>query len=415
LAPQRSIVQNLYQSLTHPFIRVAYGAPTSWDPHIAATIFPSEIDLVVWSPCSRFITVTLFGIGTVDVLDSVTLQQLQTLKLPQDPYYVPRVLIFSPKSCILTYLSTHHENLGFGGMEELLVSWDLQTGDVVSIIEWKQPEDCIMQCPSITYSANGKLVGIFYWQYDSDINAANIHICDIASGVYIHSHSLNSNIQFSNNIWTHRESLQFATADATTITIWEVGFISGGTPAEVETLPAPDNFGPIVSSVDKIFCPDVQFLPTPCLLSITSKGRALVWDVQNSRWLLDCTDTSTCPIITFSSNGNFFAYTTSDSICLWKNSPTGYLSHRIPAPMAEYFSGPLLSQNGESITAFSSHKIWFWHTNKFTTHPPSILTQDHQSLRISSWTFPLMEAWQKLQGRIALQPWCLALTLVSPS
>jgi hypothetical protein len=41
--------------------------------------------------------------------------------------------------------------------------------------------------------------------------------------------------------------LEVATADGTTITIWEVGFISGGTPTEVETLPAPE-------TITGIFC-----------------------------------------------------------------------------------------------------------------------------------------------------------------
>jgi hypothetical protein len=379
LAPQESIVRKLYQSHAHPFTRLVHGAPISWDLHIAATAFPSKISLAVWSPCNEFVAIAFFETQTVDVLDPVTLQQLQTLKLPQDTYHIFGALIFSPNGHVLTCFSQRYKDEGFEGEETvLLVNWDLQTGGVTSIIRWPEPEGCRTQHPSIAYSVNGTLVGVSYWQYNNGITTANISICDIASGICMHSHLLDGNVVLSNNIWTCGESFQFATADATAITIWEVGFISSGTPTKVETFPAPDNFGPTVSSEGNIFYSYVQFLPTPCLLSISSKDRALVWDIQNSRCLLDCTDIGNRPIITFSSDGNLFAYTTSDSICLWKNSPTGYLSHRTPAPRASYFSGPLLSQNGESIAVFSSHTIWFWHTNNFTTHPPSILTQDLQ-------------------------------------
>jgi hypothetical protein len=152
--------------------------------------------------------------------------------------------------------------------------------------------------------------------------------------------------------------LQFATADATTITIWEVGFISGGTPAEVKTLPAPDNFGSIISAVEHPDHMTVQFLPTPCLLSFAHRGRVLVWDIWNSRCLLDYTDISPHPETTFSSDDCFFACTTSGNIHLWKKSPTDYILHRIPAPKAEHFSKPLFSHGGESTAVCSNHMIW---------------------------------------------------------
>ena len=102
LAPQESIVQKLYQSHTHPFTRVVHGAPISWDPHTAATTFPSDITLVVGSPCGRFVAVTLPKTGMVDVLDLVTLQRLQTLKFPQDGTVFPRILIVRA-NCLATY------------------------------------------------------------------------------------------------------------------------------------------------------------------------------------------------------------------------------------------------------------------------------------------------------------------------
>jgi len=84
--------------------------------------------------------------------------------------------------------------------------------------------------------------GVFYW-YRGATNIT-ILISDIASGVCVDSHSINGAIPLSNDIWTYGGSLRFATADATTITIWEVEFTSGATPTEVEILPIPDGFEP---------------------------------------------------------------------------------------------------------------------------------------------------------------------------
>ena len=368
LAPQTSIVQKLYQSHIYPFVRFVHGAPVSWDPHIAATTFPTSITSVVWSPCSSFVAVALSYTQMVVVLDSVTLQRLHTLKLPQDTYDVAKALVFSPDSCVLTCFSHGYTNEGSErGNTVLLVSWDLQTGGVASIIRWPIAGGCYVQYPSITYSVDGKLVGISYCQYGA-IAAASVSICNITSGVYTHFPLLDSDIILSHNIWTHGESLQFATADATAIIIWEVGFISSGTPTQVETLPVPDNFDPESAHV--------QFLPTPYLLSLTFSGRVLVWDVRNSRYLLDWTNIGFHLKTTFSSNGHFLACTTLGKIYLWKKSPTGYILHIIPAPNAVGFSEPLFSQNGESMAVYCDHTIWFWHTNSFTTHPSSILTQD---------------------------------------
>jgi hypothetical protein len=331
----------------------------------------------VWSPCSRFIAINFFNLGMVKILDSVTLQKLQTLKLPQDTYNFPRAFTFSPDSCALTCFSGSYGNeYRVGEGTELLVSWDLQTGGVASIIECPKPEDCVVEHPSITYSANGKLVGVFYWQCNDNIKTTNISIFDITSGVYMYSHSLDGSIQVSDNIWTHGESLQFATADATTVTIWEVGSISAGTPTEVETLPAPDNFGLTVSHGDNHIHSSIQFLHTACLLSLTVPDRVLVWDVQNSRCLLDYIDVgSFFGGATFSSDGCFFACTTSSNIYLWKKSSSGYILYGVPAPKTHYSPNLLLSQNGESMAMFYNSTIWLCHTNSFATHPSSISTK----------------------------------------
>ena len=145
--------------------------------------------------------------------------------------------------------------------------------------------------PSIAYSASGKVVGVLC-RYDDDANTANtadVFIFDVATGTHIHSHSLNSDIPLSNDIWAHGESLRFATVDAKTITIWEVGFTSGATPTEVETPPALDDLDPTVPPCvdDDHRTARVRLLPASCRLALNFRDKVLVWDLRKSKCLLD--------------------------------------------------------------------------------------------------------------------------------
>jgi WD40 repeat protein len=344
---------------------------------VAATR-PNQMELGIWSPCNQLIAIISDGTMTVDVVDSVTFQQLQVLEFPQGVSLYGRALVFSPDSCVLTGCGR-----ASGSDQGLfVVSWDLQTGGVTSFIRWQGPGSYVVGDPSITYSANGRMVGILYW-YHSHTNTVNIFICDVASGVYICSHSLNIHTPFSNHIWTHREYLRFTTANAISITIWEVGFISGGTPTRVEILPIPDSFDPTMfpHSGDYKCVGQVLLLPTPFRLAATFQDKILVWDVQNSNCLLQCMGTNFLPRMSFSSDGRFFACsTTGADVYLWKEFPTGYVLHGVLAPRAAH-SYPSLSQNGESIVVFGRRMIRLWHTNSFTTHPSSISIQAPQLIK----------------------------------
>ena len=338
----------------------------SWRASTVAAARPSNLESVVWSPCNRFIAITWRGTKLVDLLDSTTLQRLQTLESPQDISTELKALVFSPDSRILTCSSC--DLSGRPDRELFVVSWDIQTGGVANIIRWPAPN--VTLTPSITYSANGKIVGVFYHDPD-DSSYSDIFICDVISGILIQSHSLNGTILPSDHTWTPGESLWFATVYAKAIAVWEIGFTSDATPTEVETLPSPDNF------THKV----VEFLPTACRLALVPQdgGQVQVWDARNSRYLLECTDTLFYGPTSFSSDGRFFACTTSGfETYLWRESPVGYILHGILASNAPYPT-PLLSQNGESIVTHSGSVIQLWRTKSSITLPSSILTQTPRS------------------------------------
>ena len=336
----------------------------SWRASTVAAARPSNLESVVWSPCNRFIAITWRGTKLVDLLDSTTLQRLQTLESPQDISTEFKALVFSPDSRILTCSGC--DLSGRPDRELFVVSWDIQTGGVANIIRWPAPN--VTLTPSITYSANGKIVGVFYCDPD-DSSYSDIFICDVISGILIQSHSLNGTILLSYHTWTPGESLCFATVYAKAITVWEIVFTSGATPTEVETLPTPDGFDDFDNE-----CTIVQLLPALCRLALIRWDlcQVLVWDARNSRYLLECMDAEFSPETSFSSDGRFFACSTTGSdIHLWKESPAGYIPHGIFTSSATT-PVPLFAPNGESIVAFSGCAIQLWHTL------PSSLTRTYQ-------------------------------------
>ena len=373
LAPRKSIVWRLYQSHARPFVRVVHGVPVSWDTNVAATTRPSDINGVAWSPCNRFIATTWTDATTVDVLDPVTLQRLQTLQFPQDVPTTSATLAFSPDSRVLTCSGCNYQ-----GQRVFVVSWDLQTGGIASIIKQQVPRQCNPGNPSITNSASGNVVGVYSsldYNYDDKTNTLNTFIFGIASGVHTHSHSFNHNPRapLLKNIWTEGEFLRFATASATSITIWEMGFTPDATPTEVGIFAAPDGFDPIAHL-------PVQLLPTPRRFALATLREVLVWDAQTFKFLFRCGpgDASFCWTMCISSNGRFFARSTVGSeVSLWKESPTGYELHKKITCIAYHFD-LLLSPSGEWIIAFGGPTIWSWRTESPTTPPSSISTQTHQ-------------------------------------
>ncbi|KAF9643641.1 hypothetical protein BDM02DRAFT_3191378 [Thelephora ganbajun] len=333
VSPQTSMVRKLYGRHANPLTRIVRGLPVSWDPAVVTMKYSSES--AAWSPCGRFIAISNGGCRT-EIVDAATLKRLTTLESGQT-----LDLVFSPDARQLVCF--HSESTAF-------TSWDLQTGAQVSAISVEDLWDIGTHCFSITYSACGTMFGALFrvrWPDDFTICTYDVH-----SGTDIYSHSIKGKVV--GNIWTHGECLRFATMNSGSITTWEVGFASGNTPAEIESLPLPDNL-PHDSH-------PYSFHPTLSRLVIThlNSGRILVWDAHHSKLLLNEEFNWHSHGFSFSPDGRFFMYGESQQIYLWKESSAGYTLHRKLSCEIEV-PGLFISPNGESVFVCGSSILQLWH------------------------------------------------------
>ena len=375
------MVRKLYQSYVQSLVRVVHGVPAFWDSTAASTTRSVQADFAVWSPCNRFIAVLPGLAKRVDILDSATLQRLQSLEFQPKPSTVLQTFTFSPDSRMLT---------AFIGLtyKRVLVSWDLQTGGVVSVIEWKRPRSDIQVDISLTYSKDGKTVATLSRCESSTIISAydvfsGVHMDDAGHGAHTIPH-LDLGASCVHKIWAHGGSLRFATPEPAGITIWEVGVALGATPMEVETVPIPDNAGKtlVFKPSDELHIVWAEFHPCSESYRLAfvdthsyTDFTVLVWDTRASRFLLRRTNPEPGGVMSFSSDGSFFAYSAPNSgAYLWKESSIGYtLFQRFTTVNRD--PQLLLSPNGESIVTLDGPKIQLWHTKGFTAVTSNLVSQ----------------------------------------
>jgi hypothetical protein len=272
---------------------------------------------------------------------------------------------------MLTSFILDRHDLDKGGF---IVSWDLQTGGVISAIEWKGPRDDKAERAHITYLTNGRMVAaLAQYQFFTTIS-----IYDVVSGIYMydidHRARADPNLELGTSyvykIWTHGESLQFAASEPTGIIIWEVGLTPGATPMEVENVPIPHNIVEMFPSKSKkqADIARTEFHPASRRLAFIGTGGTLrVWDTRTSEFLLQHTGVGFLGSLTFSLDGRFIACgTVGSEVYLWKESPTGYALFEKIATGTQR-SEPRLSSNGESIITFNGRMIKLWHTKSFTS------------------------------------------------
>ena len=347
-----SIVWRLYKAVAHPLVKIVCGLQTSWE-HSIATMRFDDIDSCIWSPCSSFIAVSCSGPRTtIAILDAVTLAQLTTLESPLDELDLAQWLIFSPDGHLLTWCGCHPQKF---------ISWDVQTGVLVSTIS---SEEHSRHVSLAAHSSCGTMLGILFYLNDTN----TIYIYNTLSGTCICTHSVKG--PQASPIWADGECFQFSMKNSGSLTIWEVGFTSTCAPIEVESLHIPDNpHSPYYT----------LFHPTPSRLALVTQGKVLIWDPQNSKFLLDFDSVDLgWTRLSFSPDGQFFACGVANhGIYLWKESPTGYILHQKFIPGTEA-SESHISPNGELIIVHSDLTIHLWRITDSATSPTAISTQAFQ-------------------------------------
>ena len=349
-------MHRLYQSHAYPLARIVDGLPTLWDQNVASVKFPSTIINTVWSPCNKFIAVAL-GTFTktkaIEIVGTVTLERLSIF--PLDTPCGNRCLIFSPDTHLLTFI---------GGKPDMIITWDVQTGVLVSTIS---PEQLGYSGFGIkaTYSTCGTMIGVC----NPGTRTPTISTYNVLSGKHIYSHPVEGPRLVG--VWTHGEFLQFAVLTSGNITIWEIGFTSTNTLAEVESLPLPDKF------------PTGQLSYYPALSRLVSTdNRVCIWDTQFSKYLLNFSDTHVITgSLSSSSSGYFFVCGMADSgVYLWKESSPGYILHQ-SIPTAGSSVIPDISPSGELVLTHTrgSSAAQLWNITESGTPSPTISTQASQN------------------------------------
>ena len=342
----------LYQQYAHPLARVVQGLPVSWDPVVTTASAKHLHGTYVWSPCNKFIAVPKDG--GVQILDAVTLEQLNTLNYPDSSKY--GWLSFSPNGHFLTQFS-----------KEKVASWDFQTGDLVcTILSELQLSTVILV--SSTYSMDGKMFAILY---ESDSHSV-ITTYNLLSGTCTNSHCVLDGHVIA-PIWTCGEYFRFTVVKPGSVTIWEAEFYLIDTPTKVETLPVPDKIARARAYL---------FLPTLSRLAFTLQDTILVWDTKVSKFLLNSGPISLQDFnpphlseAVFSSDGHFFIYLTGHrEVYVWKKSLTCYVLHqKLTISGNSMCPTPFISPSGRSVIMDIESIIHLCHTQDqipFSTHAP---------------------------------------------
>lgn len=315
-------MRRLYGTQVKPRARIIQGVPASWEPNIATTAFPGSIHISAWSPCSQFIAIAYRGYSGIVILDTATLAQLHTMPFPNEMFEWD-LITFSPDSHLLT---------GYSFFGSSIITWDLQTGGLLSNISTKDFD----LLTSMTYSRCGTIIGGYF-------ASLTIITFNVLSGTLTSSHSFQQPI--FQTIWTDGEHLQFATIESESITIWQASFTSTHTASKVGSLSTPEYFsGGLV------------LLPAFSRLAFTFNKKVLVWDGQHHKVLLEFENVENVENMYFSSDGCFFVCSWSKGSYLWKEYPDGYLFYqkfefRTPR------GSPQISPNGQSVVSVDERTL----------------------------------------------------------
>ena len=217
---------------------------------------------------------------------------------------------------------------------------------------------------------DGKLIAVAYEDYpEHDEDDDNYHhpnhdisiaIFDLFDTARIHTHKVLEG-SFVPPIWTHGQCFRFATIKPSSIIIWEVAFASTHGPAEVESLPVPDEIAGWGHFL---------FFPPLSRLAFLIGDRIRIWDAKSSKLFKPeawseflSVPVAQFPWGSFSFDGHFFACVVDIGVCVWKESPSGYILHqKLTFANSIGSEAPRFSSDGESIITSAGSMIHLWPT-----------------------------------------------------
>jgi hypothetical protein len=231
----------------------------------------------------------------------------------------------------------------------------------------------------MTYSANGEMVGVFYW-YKDNTNAAkssSATLPPVCTCTPIHS-MLIFHSQTTSGLMENPCSLQLLMQQplpSGKLNLSQVAHLQ-----RLKTFPTPDNFDPTMFvRMDKNnHMNQIQLLPTPCRLALVFMGKVLVWDVWNSKCLLDRENTMLHPMtpsppMVVSLHAQHSTGLSLEGVSHWL-----YTSQNTSTSQVSSLPSPLLSPNGKSIAMFYRlHNPVMAHKQHYHL-PFQCFTQDYQ-------------------------------------
>ena len=333
LAPLSSVVRKLYSKrICSPVTKIVTGIPASWDSCTANVGGTTEFSRAVWSPSGQFIAAS-FG-ETIQIRDSNTLERVSVLNPPLNyTGYCPETLAFSLDGRLLA-CNYRESKLSAGPLKSVRTSlirllcslqiffFDVQTGVIVKDINRLTSNEFV-------FSWNHGTVALL----EGD---GSFRTYDRPNGACISEDKLASSADFLlGSRWVHEGFLRFPailkTDRGLVVDIQE--FRPASTPPLllIESFPVPPHDG------------ECSFSSASFHASFVTEKEIVILNVRDSRILLQVgtTHSSYTPPGHFSPDGHFFACGAGEwDICIWKNTPTGYVpwSNLLPRLQIQGFS-----------------------------------------------------------------------------
>ena len=298
-------------------VRVVSGIPTSWD---SCTASAGDLEDAIWSPCGQFIAAT--HRREIEILNSNTLERVFTLACPNDDF-IPESLTFSPDGQLLA--------CSFWGLYVMpqrkyaLFIWDVQTGVIIQKVDTPGSGE-------VMFHEDQTAITLI-------LQSGCIYTYGVINGMQQPPSDAPISLgSTSTTHWAHGNTIRFA-VNLNAI-IRHVIIIKELQPTSTPPLHVLSSFAiPPCKG-------EFSFSPASFHASFVTRTGAIVLDIQSGRILLhnQLDWHGWKKLGQLSPDGSIFAHRTSETrICIWQNTPTGYLpwsSLRLRFPVDELLFSP---------------------------------------------------------------------------